>query len=52
MTYRMVRTGRSFGDRVELLSGLREGEIIAVAGLEKAIDGGVVKQMRQGRGNG
>ncbi len=52
MTYRMVRTGRTFGDRVELLSGVREGETVAVAGLEKAVDGGVVKELQEGRTNG
>lgn len=43
MTYRMVRTGRSFGDRVQVLSGLRDGETIVVAGLDKAVDGGIVR---------
>jgi RND family efflux transporter MFP subunit len=52
MTYRMVRAGRSFGDRVELLSGVRDGETIAVAGLEKAIDGGMVKRPQQGHTGG
>jgi RND family efflux transporter MFP subunit len=46
MTYRMVRAGRSYGDRVEMLSGLRNGETIAIAGLEKAVDGGVVKESK------
>jgi|WetSurMetagenome_2_1015567.scaffolds.fasta_scaffold30131_2 RND family efflux transporter MFP subunit len=52
MTYRMVRTGRSYGDRVEMLSGLRDGETIAVTGLEKAVDGGVVKESKSGGTDG
>jgi RND family efflux transporter MFP subunit len=52
MTYRMVRTGRSYGDRVEMLSGLRDGETIAVAGLGRAVDGGVVKESKPGGRDG
>jgi RND family efflux transporter MFP subunit len=48
MTYRIVRTGKGLGDRVEVLSGLRDGEAIAVAGLEKAIDGGLVRRQKEG----
>lgn len=44
MTYRIVKLGQTYGDRVEVLSGLRNNERIAVAGLDRAIDGGVVKQ--------
>lgn len=44
MTYRIVKLGQAYGDRIEILSGLRPNERIAVAGLEKAIDGGVVKK--------
>lgn len=44
MTYRIVKFGQAYGDRREVLSGLRNDERIAVAGLDKAIDGGVVKQ--------
>jgi RND family efflux transporter MFP subunit len=43
MTYRLVRTGRAFGDRLEVLSGLRSGENIVTGGVEKAIDGGKVQ---------
>jgi RND family efflux transporter MFP subunit len=52
MTYRMVRAGRSFGNRVELLSGVRADEAIAVAGLENAVDGGMVKRLQEGRPRG
>lgn len=43
ITYRLVRTGRSYGDRVEVLSGLNPGEKVIVDGVEKAVDGGIVK---------
>lgn len=43
MTYRIVKLGQIYGDRIEVLSGLRNNERIAVAGLDRAIDGGVVK---------
>ncbi len=36
---RFVRLGKSFGDLVEVLSGLSEGERIVVDGLERACDG-------------
>jgi multidrug efflux pump subunit AcrA (membrane-fusion protein) len=43
LTYRLVKTGRLFGDNVELVSGLRAGESIVVEGVEKSVDGGMVK---------
>jgi RND family efflux transporter MFP subunit len=43
LTYRLVKTGRLFGDNVELVSGLRAGESIVVEGVEKSVDGGIVK---------
>ncbi len=36
---RLVKTGKTFGDRVEVLSGLNEGERIAVDGVAKLNDG-------------
>jgi RND family efflux transporter MFP subunit len=44
MTYRLIRTGKTIGDKKEILSGLKGGEQVVVSGLERAIDGGVVKQ--------
>jgi len=44
ITYRLVRTGRSYGDKVEVLSGLNPGEKVIVDGVEKAVDGGIVRQ--------
>lgn len=40
VTYRLVRTGKTYGGGVEVLSGLGAGERIVTAGLEKAVDGG------------
>ncbi len=36
---RLIQTGKSYGDRVEVLSGLREGERVLVEGLERVQDG-------------
>jgi multidrug efflux pump subunit AcrA (membrane-fusion protein) len=36
---RLVKTGRSIGDTVEILSGLSDGEQLVVAGGEKVTDG-------------
>lgn len=40
VTFRPIKRGRSFGQDVEVLSGLSSGDKIIVSGLEKAIDGG------------
>jgi RND family efflux transporter MFP subunit len=44
MTYRLIKRGRPHGEKVEALSGLKAGDRIAVDGLEKAVDGGRIKQ--------
>jgi len=36
---RLIQAGKSYGERVEVLAGLREGEKILVEGLEKVQDG-------------
>jgi multidrug efflux pump subunit AcrA (membrane-fusion protein) len=36
---RLVKTGKQYGERVEVLSGLREGERIVVEGVERLSDG-------------
>lgn len=43
LRYRLVRTGRRVGDRVEILAGLAEGSTIVAAGTEKAQDGARVE---------
>ncbi|MEK7832712.1 MAG: efflux RND transporter periplasmic adaptor subunit [Acidobacteriota bacterium] len=40
---RLVKTGKTYGDRVEVLSGLNEGERIAVDGIAKLNDGNRVQ---------
>lgn len=39
LRYRMVRTGRTVGEQVEILSGLKTGETIVVSGTEHARNG-------------
>jgi RND family efflux transporter MFP subunit len=43
VTLRFVKTGKSSEGKIEILSGLSEGEKIIVKGLEKAVDGGKVE---------
>ena len=44
ITYRLIKTGRVYDGLSEVLSGLSKGESIIVSGMEKAVDGGIVKQ--------
>ncbi len=44
VAYRLVRIGNNFGNSVEVLSGLVPGDRIIVAGLEKAVDGGIMTE--------
>ncbi len=41
--WRLVRTGRQFDDRVEILAGLRAGERIVTGGIERARDGALLE---------
>jgi RND family efflux transporter MFP subunit len=41
ITYRLVKTGRTYGDKVEILSGLNSGERVVVGGLDRVVDGGI-----------
>ncbi len=41
ISYRLVRPGRAYGDRVEILSGLNPGERVVISGVERAVDGGI-----------
>jgi len=41
---RLVKTGKTYGEQVEILSGINEGERIIVAGMEKVKDGNQVKE--------
>lgn len=42
ITYRLIRTGRSYGDMVEVLSGLQPGVQIIVGNVDRAVDGGIL----------
>lgn len=42
ITYRLIRVGRRYGDRVEVLSGLDPGDTIIVGNLDRAVDGGIL----------
>ncbi|GIW48138.1 MAG: RND transporter [Deltaproteobacteria bacterium] len=44
LSYRLVRTGKKYNGMVEILSGLSGGEKVVVDGLDKVVDGGVVRQ--------
>jgi len=44
IAYRLVREGKSYGDRVEILSGLNPGDKVIVDGVEKTIDGGIISR--------
>ena len=44
IAYRLVREGKSYGDRVEILSGLNPGDTVIVAGVERAVDGGMISR--------
>lgn len=50
IAYRLVRTGRTFGGNIEILSGLNTGDRIIVAGADKAVDGGVIAEQKAGVG--
>jgi RND family efflux transporter MFP subunit len=45
VTYRLVRLGKTYNSRVEILSGLNAGEKVIIAGIENAVDGGVLKEV-------
>ncbi len=43
ITYRLIKTGKTYNEKVEVLSGLRDGDRIVVNGVGKVVDGGIVK---------
>ena len=43
ISYRLIRTGKTFGNNVEILSGLSNGDKVITKGVDKAVDGGEVK---------
>jgi RND family efflux transporter MFP subunit len=44
LSYRLIRVGRTYGEMVEVLSGISDGDRIVVAGVEHAADGGILKE--------
>ena len=42
ITYRLVRVGKSYAEKREILSGLKPADRIIVQGVEKAVDGGII----------
>ncbi len=48
VSYRLIRKGKESGQGIEVLSGLRPGEKIIVKGVEKASDGGILKDEYRG----
>ena len=43
ITYRLIKAGKMYDEQTEVLSGLTKGESIIVSGVEKAIEGGIIK---------
>lgn len=41
--FRLIKTGAQFGERLEILSGLHEGETVVVGGIEQVRDGTRIK---------
>jgi RND family efflux transporter MFP subunit len=46
ISYRLVRIGKHFGNNVEILSGLNPGDKAIIAGIDKAVDGGMIADGR------
>ena len=43
VSYRLVRLGKRYGEGREILSGLQAGDRVITAGVEKAVDGGLLQ---------
>jgi RND family efflux transporter MFP subunit len=43
ITYRLIKTGKTYNDDIEVLSGLKDGVRIVVDGIDNVVDGGIVK---------
>ena len=43
---RLIKTGKAYGDRIEVLSGLRDGERIIVEGMERVNDGNRIEEKK------
>ena len=47
VTYRLVRTGKEYDGNWEILSGLKPNDRIIVQGVEKAVDGGIMENVKK-----
>ena len=43
ISYRLIKIGKTLGDKVEIISGLSDVDKIIVSGVEKALDGGEIQ---------
>ncbi|MBU4262877.1 MAG: efflux RND transporter periplasmic adaptor subunit [Proteobacteria bacterium] len=43
ITYRLVRLGKVYGDKKEILAGLQPGEKVITGGVDRAVDGGLLQ---------
>ena len=43
ITYRLVRLGKFYGDKREILAGLQPGEKVITGGVDRAVDGGLLQ---------
>ncbi|MFQ3574343.1 MAG: HlyD family efflux transporter periplasmic adaptor subunit, partial [Thermodesulfovibrionales bacterium] len=41
--YRLIKIGKTFGDKIEVISGLSPKEIVISDGIQKAFEGGVIE---------
>jgi RND family efflux transporter MFP subunit len=46
ISYRLVRIGKHFGNNIEVLSGINPGDKAIIAGMDKAVDGGIIAEAR------
>lgn len=46
VTYTLVRTGSAYGEEVEVISGIKEGDTVISKGAEAAFDGGLLGKTR------
>ena len=47
ITYRLIRAGKHYGSDVEVLSGIGPNDRIIVDGVSRAVDGGIVNEVRK-----
>lgn len=43
ITYRLVRLGKLYGDKQEILAGLQPGDKVIAGGVDRAVDGGLLQ---------